>query len=58
MIQDVQWDDNYCTFGWIDNSIVKMVSNIHTGTSSDVSILKNKGKQQINEFNRNHVRLI
>ena len=44
MIQDVQWDDNYCTFGWIDNSIVKMVSNIHTGTSSDVNILKNNRK--------------
>jgi hypothetical protein len=40
---------------WIDNNIVKMVSNIHNGISSDVNVLRNRRKAQINEFNRKHV---
>ena len=42
-------------FCWIDNNIVKMVSNIHNGTSSDANVLRNRKKAQINEFNRKHV---
>ena len=49
---------NYRTFRWIDNNIVKMVSNIHTGDSTDEQVLRNRRKPRLNEFNKKHVRLI
>ena len=50
---------NYWTFRWVDNNIVKMVSNIHTGASNNnVNVLKNRRKPGINEFNRKRVQLI
>ena len=49
---------NYQIFRWIDNNIMKMVSNVHTSTSSDVNIFKNRRKPRINEFNRKHFILI
>ena len=49
---------NYRIFRWIDNNIVKMVSNVHTGTSSDKNVLRNRRKPRVNEFNRKHVQLI
>jgi hypothetical protein len=49
---------NYRIFRWIDNNIVKMVSNIHTGGSTDEQVLKNRRKPRLNEFNKQHVRLI
>ena len=44
-------------FRWIDNNIVKMVSNIHMGTKDKV-IMKSRKKTRINEFNRKHIRLV
>lgn len=35
-----------------------MVLNIHTGTSSDVNVLRDGTKPRINEFNRKYVHLI
>ena len=35
---------NYQIFCWIDNNIVKMVSNIYTGASSDEHVLRNRRK--------------
>ena len=48
---------NYRIFRWIDNNIVKMVSNIHTGDSTE-QVLRNRRKPRLNEFNKKHVRLI
>ena len=48
---------NYRIFCWIDNNIVKMVSNIHTGDSIE-QVLRNRRKPRLNEFNKKHVRLI
>ena len=49
---------NYQVFCWIDNNIVKMVSNIHTGASSDEHVLRNRRKSWLNEFNKKHIKLI
>ena len=41
---------NYQIFCWINNNIVKIVnvSNIHTGSSSDEHVLRNKQKEATN----------
>jgi len=66
-IQDVRYNSlyymndkvgNYRIFRWIDNNIVKLVSNVHTGTSSDKNVLRNRRKPRVNEFNYKHIRLI
>ena len=44
-------------FRWIDNNIVKMVSNIHMGSKDEV-IMKSRKKPRLNEFNRKHIRLV
>ena len=41
----------------VDNSIVKMVSNVHMG-AKDETVMKPRKKPRINEFNRKHIRLI
>ena len=46
---------NYQIFRWIDNNIVKMVSNVHTGAESNEHVLRNKRKPGLNEFNKKHV---
>ena len=48
---------NFRMFQWIDNNIVKMVSNIHMGTEDEV-IMKPRKKPRINEFNRKHICLV
>ena len=48
---------NFRMFRWIDNNIVKMVSNIHMGSKDEV-IMKPRKKPRINEFNRKHIRLV
>ena len=48
---------NFQMFRWIDNNVVKMVSNIHMGTKDEV-VMKPRKKPRINEFNRKHIRLL
>ena len=48
---------NFRMFRWIDNNIVKMVSNIHRGTKDKV-IMKSWKKPRINEFNRKYIHLV
>ena len=48
---------NFRMFRWIDNNIVKMVSNIHMGAENE-SVMKPRKKPRINEFNRKHIRLV
>ena len=48
---------NYRIFRWIDNNIVKMVSNVHTGGPTE-QVLRNRRKPRLNEFNKKHVKLI
>ena len=48
---------NFRMFRWIDNNIVKMVSNIHMGSKDEV-VMKPRKKPRINEFNRKHIRLV
>ena len=48
---------NFRMFRWIDNNIVKMVSNIHMGTEDEV-IMKPRKKPRLNEFNRKHICLV
>ena len=44
-------------FQWIDNNIVKMVSNVHMG-SKDEAVIRPRKKPRLNEFNRKHIRLV
>ena len=44
-------------FRWVDNNIVKMVSNIHIG-EKDESVMEPRKKPSINDFNRKHIRLV
>ena len=44
-------------FRWIDNNVVKMVSNIHMKTKDEV-IMKLIKNPRINEINRKHIRLV
>ena len=44
-------------FCWIDNNIVKMVSNVHMGTK-DEAVIRPQKKSTINEFNRKHIHLV
>ena len=39
---------NFQMFRWIDNNVVKMVSNIHMGTKDEV-VIKPRKKPRINE---------
>ena len=48
---------NFQMFCWIDNNIVRMVSNVHIGTK-DKSVMKPRKKPRINELNRKHIRLV
>ena len=49
---------NYRMFRWIDNNVVKMVSNVHLGTSVDEAVSRARKKPRINEFNRKNIRLV
>ena len=44
-------------FCWVDNNIVNMVFNAHIGTKDEL-VMKPRKKTRINEFNRNHIRLV
>ena len=48
---------NFQIVRWIDNNILKMVSNTHMGTKDEV-IMKSRKKPRIIEFNRKHIRLV
>ena len=48
---------NFQMFCWIDNNIVKMVSNVHMG-AKDESVMKPRKKPRINKFNRKHIHLV
>ena len=48
---------NFQIFCWIDNNIVKLVSNIHMGSKDEV-VMKSIKKPKINEFNRKHIRFV
>ena len=45
-------------FQWIDNNVVKMVSNVHLGTSIDEAVSRARKKPRINEFNRRNIWLV
>ena len=49
---------NYRMVQWIDNNVVKMVLNVHLGTSVDESVSRDRKKPRINEFNRRNIRLV
>ena len=44
-------------FFWIDNNIMKMVSNVHMGTK-DEAIISPRKKPHINEYNRKRIQLV
>ena len=48
---------NYWIFCLIDNNIVKMVSNVLTGASTE-QVLRNRRKPRLNKFNKKHIKLI
>ena len=48
---------NFRMFLWIDNNIVKMVSNVHMGIKNEALNCPRK-KPRINEFNRKHIQLV
>ena len=48
---------NFRMFRWIDNNIVKMISNVHMG-SKDEAVICPRKKPRLNEFNRKHIRLV
>ena len=48
---------NFRMFCWIDNNIVKMVSNVHMG-SKDKAVICPRKKPRLNEFNCKHIRLV
>ena len=45
---------NFRMFCWIDNNIVKMVSNVHMGTKDEAVICPQK-KPMLKEFNQKHI---
>ena len=49
--------NNYRMFRWVDNSVVKFVSNVHTG-KKDESIEKDRRRPRVNLVNKNAVRVI
>lgn len=57
-LEDSQFNSLYCKdhpgnfrmFRWVDNNIVKLVSNIHTG-SADESVMKARKRPRFNNVN-------
>ena len=48
---------NIQTFRWVDNNIVKIISNVHIG-AKDESVIKPRKNPRINELNRKHIPLV
>ena len=48
---------NFRMFCWIDNSVVKKISNLHLG-SSDEKGLKGRKRPELNGFNNKNVCLV
>ena len=46
---------NFRMFRWIDDNIVKMVSNVHMGTKDEAVIRPPRKKPRLNGFNRKHI---
>ena len=44
-------------FRWVDNNVVKMVSNVHM-RAKDESVMKQTKKPRVNEFNRKYILLV